>query len=321
MEALLLTNASAVGFAAPSTSPFVPQHGWTYTIEAVRSSAWPSCSYRFASYPSSCDSVDLYNAVGVNQEWTFSKVSDDGIFHLKSSCGKYLSYPSDCSLTGVDMWSEAGINQEFRFVGSSSGNGFDYFIEAVGRTAAGCDKKWLSFPGSCGSGDNFIDLWSGAGANQQFRIFPERSNKASNPSTAVVANFACADPYAWYDGTKRALQCTGGGLGLGFSGDGDDASSPDKVFFERQGDSLDPSEPLAAWVTADKNARWAPENTAAGDVNYVFFSNTAAGDGKHRIGWSASTDGVEVQAYGHYSTDTMNLGNTAGGKSLLGGPC
>lgn len=48
-------------------TPFFPTSGYTYYIEAIREKNWPSCSYRFISYPNSCDAVDLWNAAGSNQ--------------------------------------------------------------------------------------------------------------------------------------------------------------------------------------------------------------------------------------------------------------
>jgi hypothetical protein len=82
-------------------TPLVPTHGYVYALEANRDLAWPSCAYRFLSFASSCDKVDLWNGVGVNQQWQFLSTGDsDGSFYLKASCGSFLSYTSDCRLPG-----------------------------------------------------------------------------------------------------------------------------------------------------------------------------------------------------------------------------
>ena len=73
-------------------SPYVPTAGWTYAIEAIRSSNWPACPYRFLSFPDSCDSVDLWRGAGSNQMWTLEAApsSDPYVFYLRASCGSYL---------------------------------------------------------------------------------------------------------------------------------------------------------------------------------------------------------------------------------------
>ncbi len=108
---------------APVRSPYVPTAGWTYAIEAIRSSNWPACPYRFLSFPDSCDSVDLWRGAGSNQMWTLEAApsSDPYVFYLRASCGSYLrcmffffkaslactnllvsySYPSDCGIDKV----------------------------------------------------------------------------------------------------------------------------------------------------------------------------------------------------------------------------
>ena len=88
--ASLLSLHPASEAAAPS--PYVPSSGWTYAIEAIRSSPWPGCPYRFLSFPDSCDSVDLWRGAGSNQFWTLESASpsDSTVFYLRASCGSYL---------------------------------------------------------------------------------------------------------------------------------------------------------------------------------------------------------------------------------------
>ena len=73
-------------------SPYAPTVGWTYAIEAIRSSPWPACPYRFLSFPDACDSVDLWRGAGVNQFWTMEAAShsDPSVFYIRGSCGSYL---------------------------------------------------------------------------------------------------------------------------------------------------------------------------------------------------------------------------------------
>jgi hypothetical protein len=74
--------------------------------------------------------------------------SGDGAFYIKASCGKYLSYSSDCSSNIIDLWPDAGINQKFNII-PTGGNVLRrplYYLEAVvvGRVAAGCETKFAS---------------------------------------------------------------------------------------------------------------------------------------------------------------------------------
>lgn len=286
-----------VAIPSQAFTPYHPTNGWTYHIEAVREEAWPSCAYRFLSYPSSCDKVDLWNAAGGSQEWTLHDAGD-GNFYLKSSCGSYLSYPGDCSSHVLDMWPEAGINQKFKFIVGDNTQ-FEYYIEAVGRSS--CDYKYASFPVPCTtSSPDKIDLWSATGPDQRFRLFPVRS---SNPAVQnTIADGGCADPYAWWDGAEFAMQCTQGGMPLY-------TSSAIGGAYKRIGDVLGGTP--ASWA-ANSN-RWAPENVEVDGDNYVFFAD-AQSDGIHRMGWARSTTGVHANAWDDYAASYLNLGNTPGGE-------
>jgi hypothetical protein len=293
---------------AEASTPLVPTNGWTYHLEAAHTAAWPSCAYRFPSYTSACKTVDTWNAAGANQEWTLVDAGN-GNFYLKASCGGYLSVASDCANPVVDIWSQAGINQQFRFI--SEGNSkFEVYIEAVGRTAAGCDRKYLSFPGTCTtSGPDSIDLWSGAGENQKFRLHPVRSSALH--VQRLGTEFVCPDPFVWQprNSSSYLIQCTGGGIRMGESASLDAHSG----YFKYKGDAL--SGTPASWAAETAgDSRWAPENyeSVDGAYNYVIFSDTQP-DGLHRIGYVASTTGPSVGGYNQYSSSYLNLGNAAGG--------
>lgn len=290
-----------------TATPLLPTAGWTYFLEAVHSETWPSCPYRFLSYPDSCASVDMYDNVGTNQEW---KLIDAGnnYFYLQSSCGNYLSYSGDCTSSVLDQWPEAGVNQQFSFV-SEGNTQYQYYVETVGRS--GCDAKYLSFPQECATNTtDVIDLWSGAGQNQRFRIFPVRSD---NPSvTSSLADTACADPFAYYstDTDEYYLHCTGGDLDL-LSATGGGSLNVNTVF-SYVGTSLGGEKP--SW--AANNDRWAPENYKVGEENYLLFGDSQSDEnGVHRIGWSLSaTAGVQSGAWDVYSPSYLTLANTEGGE-------
>ena len=301
-SALSLVVCQLLLSAVQGFTPLVPTHGYTYYIEAAREKAWPSCAYRFFSYAQNSNTVDLYNAVGSNQQWqVIDTGSGDGTFYLKTNYGKYLSYTGDCSSTVVDSWTAAGVNQKFRFVVGDNTQ-FEYYLEAAGRSQ--CEYKYVSFPVGCTtSSPDKIDLWKAAGTDQRFRIYPVSS---TNPvQHSIATSFGCADPYAWYTGSAYKIQCTGGGLALGSSSDLTPSSQ-----FSHQGDCLGGSPP--AWASSGN--RWAPENykTADGKYNYVFFSDDQS-DGKHRLGWARSTSGAQPNAYSTYSSSYLNLGMVPGG--------
>ncbi len=282
-------------------TPLVPTNGYTYVIEAAREGTWPSCAYRFLSYSSSCDKVDLWSGAGVNQQWQFIDAGD-GTFYLKSNCGRYLSYTSDCNdKKTIDLWSGAGINQKFRFVAVGQ---FQYHIEAVGRSQ--CDYRWMSFPVPCTTNSpDSIDFWSAAGPDQTFRLYPVGS---SNPAVHTVGtSFGCADPYVWkpHKSNDYLIQCTGGNIGMGRSSSLEPGST-----FNYIGDALGGSP--ASWASA--NSRWAPENYESPDshYNYLFFADSQS-DGIHRLGWVSSDTGASPNQYDRYASSYLNLGMKAGG--------
>lgn len=302
ISAILFLNACTVG----AFTPLVPTHGYTYTVEAAREKAWPSCAYRFLSYSSGSSAVDLWNGAGGNQHWQFVDAGD-GAFYLKTNFGKYLSYSGDCNSRVIDSWSQAGSNQKFRFVVGDNTQ-FEYYIEAVGRSQ--CAYKYMSFPVECTtSSPDKVDLWDATGPDQRFRIYPVSS---TNPVVHKVGtNFVCPDPYVWYSGSEYLIQCTGGKLKLGHSPELDPAKSQ----FTQVGECLGGMP--ATWAAYDvADSRWAPENyvTPDGKYNFLFFSDTQESDsGKHRLGWVRSAAGAVANAYDVYAPTYLNLGMAAGG--------
>lgn len=280
-------------------SPYNLADGWTYYIEAVRTQNWPDCAYRFLSYPSTCDKIDMWNAAGGNEQFTLEAVSAD-TFYLKTSCGRYLSYPSDCSSATVDTWAEAGINQQFRIYQADSPQ-FQFYLQAVGRST--CDKKYLSFPAPCTTGGpDLVDLWSGAGVDQRFRFHPVASSTRHNH--AINSDAGCADPFSWRgsDGNYH-LVCTDGNLGLSISD-----SITNTAVFKQQGSALGGNPP--PW--AQNANRWAPENIEMNGVNTLFVASPDSA-GIHRVGWVQSGSS-NPNSWTRYSPSALNLGQTAGGE-------
>lgn len=289
-----------------SFSPYNIQSDITYYIEANREGIWPSCSYRFLSYTDSCTGPDLWKAAGKNQEWTLENAGN-GLYYLKTSCGSYLSYPSDCNQKIVDLWPAAGVNQAFRLIVGDNQQ-FEYYLEATGRSQ--CQYRYLSFPVSCTTNSpDKVDLWSETGVDQRFRLHPVRMKQPINMN--LISDNGCADPYVWYSLPEQtyALQCTAGKLPLSYSS----TIHPSTVYFKTQGESLGGTIP--SWAT--DNARWAPENVYVPEYNenYCFFSDSSTqSNGVHRMGWSLSKNGEKPNQWTTYSSTYMNLGNTAGGE-------
>lgn len=275
-------------------------------MEAARERVWPSCPYRFVSYSSDCNSVDLWNGAGGNQQFKLISTGTNSTFFLKTSCGKYLSYPSDCSIHSIDTWPQAGINQEFRFTPTNVGP-FEYYISAVGREK--CQFQWLSFPVPCTSNrPDKIDFWSAAGTDQTFRIHPVQADKPFVHKWN--SERPCADPFTWYSNITDQFQllCTSATLELSLA---QEISSDTK--FKFVGPALGGG--LPHW--AHSNSRWAPENIEVqlGDNHYdvIFFAVMIPAQNAHRIGWTYSKKGPLPRAWDHYAPNFMDLGMAKGG--------
>jgi arabinan endo-1,5-alpha-L-arabinosidase len=309
MKSPLIHLAAVVGVY--STSPYTLQDGSTFHLEAAREQTWPNCVYRFLSFPGSCDGVDLWNDVGINQEWSLRGMGNS-TFALQSSCGNYLSYSLNCDDHSVSLSSTPNPSTQSLIFAVGDNTQFTYYINTVGR--ANCEHQWLSFPVPCTtSTPDLVDLWSAAGPDQRFRLHPINTKTpiTNNP----VSDSGCADPFSWYSESASSylLQCTGGGLPL--------SSSPSMdmtAHFSVRGDSLGGTP--APWASVP-GQRWAPENFECnGDVcareeNYAFFSSSSDATGNtHRVGYAISESGAQPYAWNEYSSTYLDLGNTAGGE-------
>lgn len=296
----MLSQAVLAAFSvlhSEAFTPYQPQDNWVYHLEARRAEAWPACDYRFLSYPDDCSSVDMWKGAGVNQAFTLVP-SGSGDFFLQTKCGRYLSYPGDCSDTAIDTWAEAGINQRFRIADAGA---LGWSLEAVGRSA--CEQRFVGFPRGCSSGSPDAVMMQSAQDAAGWNGHP-----AGSPmSHSRLADDGCADPFAWRgsDGSYHLI-CTGGDLPLYSS-----SSIGPGASFAKVGSMLGGEKP--AW--AADGARWAPENVDLGNgVNLAVFCDVGGTpDGKHRVGWALSSQGATPGSWTTYSSGSLDLGNAPGG--------
>ncbi|CUI14504.1 glycosyltransferase family 43, putative [Bodo saltans] len=286
---------------AAAADPFIPTSGWTIYLEGVRAAPWPSCPYRFLSYPApACNEANLWDGAGIDQDFTLESVPGATAltFYLKASCGQYLSYPGPCDQHEVNMWPYAGINQEFTFVPTGSGNPGEYFIVAQGR--ASCPYHYMSFPVPCSTdAPDLVNLWYAAGPEQTWRVYP-----ASYPAPAARSPVAgsCADVFTWPSPNqdKYYLSCTGGDIAFQTA---DDIS--ESTVFANKGSQLGGSPP--AWCS--NGNRWAPETYQlpnAPNISVMVVADLQS-DGSHRIGYVYSHKGAGPQHWTEYSPNYLTL--------------
>lgn len=292
------TSAAAVA----TVTPYTPQHGSKYYFEAQHSNAWPECKYRFVSYTSTCDVLDLWRVAGVNQEITLLATGEDNVnaWRLETNCGLSIGYSKSCSNTAIVTGStSAGGSDVWRLV--SSGNFAEWNFEAINRSE--CQDKFLTFNSDC----NMHALALGD-IDRDFLMHPV---SASNPTVHHIATSnsqGCADPFVWKDpddtvGTPYKMICTGGGISL--------YSSPKigrKDSFTYEGSML--GNPKPDWAL--NSNRWAPENIPLGDgKNLAIFSSPQL-NGVHRLGVVMSVEGAKSLKWNTYSTNTLAFGGEEG---------
>ena len=287
---------------------YIPQDGATYYFEAQHNNVvWPECNYRFVSYPSTCDMVDLWQDAGVNQEITLLAVDDeDGVntWRLETNCGTSIGYSTSCGNTDIGTNGiTADSSDVWRLV--STGNFAEWNFEAVNRSD--CQDKFITFNSDCNMhalalGDN----------NRDFLMHPV-SASADNPTVHHIATSnsqGCADPFVWKDpddtaGNPYKMICTGGNIPL--------YSSPKigrKDSFTYEGPMLGNRKPN--WAS-DSN-RWAPENTPLGDGKNLAIFSSPQSNGVHRMGVVLSIKGAKPRAWNTYSSNILALPNTEGGE-------
>ena len=203
---------------------------------------------------------------------------------------------------------------QFRLLGDSADIDFAWQIKAVGRA---CASRFLGVAADCNKHTTTLSSTGGTYHLHGVRNEAQVERAAGSPT-------GCADPFAWYSqgAASYFLTCTGGELPLMQS-----AQLGPATVFSVVGDDL--AGTPAAWAKAGN--RWAPENVeitgaeaggskavtdTAPDANVMFFSDEQAGDGRHRVGWAASSRDTYAMAssWRKYSERPLDLGQSAGGE-------
>lgn len=217
-----------LGLAATPTgafNPYTPTASWEYYIEAAHvgpaaSTAWPACPFRFLSFPTSCDALNLWSGVGVNQKFKLVAGSKPGTFAIEAGCGKPLGYSANCEDQEVQL-GPAPLQHDFtvRFLTISQqlcwfsavfsvtcgifqrkihltfccktpqfaqdAQSFEWTIEAAGRSS--CAYKYVSFPAaSCSATQPVPVTLEGGGGGPLTSTF--RIHAAAGPTTRKLTN-------------------------------------------------------------------------------------------------------------------------------------
>jgi len=305
ITALMLQAAQGSAGTAITSTLYNPQHGSKYYFEAQHSNAvWPECSYRFVSYTSTCDMLDLWQGAGANQEITLRAATDNDVdaWKLETDCGLFVDYSKSCGNIDIGTGSEsAGDSNIWRLV--PSGNFAEWHFEAIHRSE--CQDRFLTFNSDC----NVHTLVLGD-INRDFLMHPV-AGSVDNPVVHHIAtsnNQGCADPFVWKDpddivGAPYKMICTGGSISL-YSSDLIGRENP----FTYDGVML--GEITPDWAS-DSN-RWAPENIPLGNgKNLAIFSSPQL-NGVHRLGAVMSVEGVGNRKWNTYSANTLGLGDRVG---------
>lgn len=307
ITALMMQAAHASAAAAITGTLYNPQHGSMYYFEAQHSNAvWPECNYRFVSYTGTCDTLDLWQDAGANQEITLRAPTDNDVdvWKLETGCGLFIDYSKSCNNIDIGTGSKSADNSNiWRLL--PSGNFAEWHFEAINRSE--CQDRFLTFSSDC----NVHTLVLGD-INRAFLMHPVKT--VDNPVVHHIAtsdNQGCADPFVWKDpddtvGAPYKMICTGGDISIYSSG-----LIGRKDPFTYDGVML--GNPKPDW--ASNSNRWAPENIPLGNGrNFAIFSSPQL-NGVHRLGTVMSVEGVGDRKWTTYSASTFALGipNNDGG--------
>lgn len=315
----LLTTLLVLAAAAPSASsaiisgstPYNPQDDMKYYFEAQS-----GCNYRFMSYTENCDTFDLWQGAGANQEIILRAAEGVDTWRLVTKCGLTIDYSTTCG--GVDVGTasslSAGRSDEWKLV--SSGSFAEWQFEAINRHV-GCQDRFLTY-----SDCNVYTLVLGDvnDGRSNFLMHP-----ADSSSMEVVHHIAssddrlCPDPFMWIDPDDDDQQykmiCTGGDLPL-FSS----SKLGREVVFDYVGTMLGP--PTQEWAS-DPSNRWAPEALPLGNnKTLAIFSSPQSPNNEHRLGVVMSSEGAVSGKWDQYSASALSFGQS-GDKTCdsSGSPC
>lgn len=309
-------------------TPYTPTVGWTYYLEAAHpagpATTWPACPFRFLSFPSQCNAVNLWSGAGVNQQFTLAPGDEPGTFTVHAGCGHPIGYSASCEDQQLTLGAHLpGQQHAFRFVQNSES--FEWTVEAARRSTS-CAYRWLSFPtSSCdATGPVPVMLQGGGGEplTSRFRI-----HTAAGPTGRIHATNTdqpCADPFVWATGLDEySLVCTGGLISYSTLR----GSLGSNATFVAQGTALPASPPQPEWASSGN--RWAPETTtlpssngidssdgsdARGPKQSLLFFSDSQPTGPRRVGWAWAAGGAGMGQWNRTASHYMDLGQSKAGE-------
>ena len=318
-------------------TPYTPTPGWKYHLEAVRTgpgSEWPNCRARFLSFPGSCDSVDLWDGAGENQQFELELLEQNrssangtdvprpnatsvdgvrriGLYRVKLACGAYLGYSTECDDTSLSVLTDpSGEGVVWGLRQGGDGESFEWSFEAEARTLAGCPAAILSAPEDCGAAPESVALVGSLAPRWLLQVAAGPASVAEGALEHVTnTDTPCADPFVWTPANAELfwLVCSHGRLPFSAV----PALSREAVF-STLGNALPPGT-LPPWASG--NERWAPETgaTADGAASVLFFSDRQT-VGPRRVGWSWAVAGPGVGAWSTHAPVAMDLGESPAGE-------
>lgn len=286
------------------------EDGHVYYIEADKGN-YTDVPRRYVSYTSDSKVIDLWHGKGINQRFRVIKSGD--YYYFRNSYGLYLSHTGVPSSGKVFFSPDRGEHQKFTIIRSYEGD--TYYIKAVSadKNVDSKSRRYLSFSGK--ANNYIVDLWHGAGTNQQFIFHP--AYKSGEVFKPLTKNMSCPDPFIWipkkYPGKFRLTGTVRSKEGANFTMF---ESNTINGLFDRIGD-LRPSNEYDSnkndgWPSNTNN--WAPEIYDIDETySLIFFSTKTSG--KHRIGASLSTNGGDT--YKKLSYTYLDLKETSRGNGVI----
>lgn len=259
LHALLAVLSLSRTTTTGAFTPYTPTANWEYYLEAnhlvnrgATSVTWPACPFRFLSFPSTCDALNLWSSVGTDQLFKLVPGSASGTFAIEAGCGKPLGYTTNCEDQEVKL---GATPLQHDFIFAQDAQTFEWTIEAVGRKS--CAYRWVSFPATSCSATQAVPITlEGGGGGSLTSTF--RIHAANGPATRVHATNTdrpCADPFAWNADGSYHLVCTGGHMAYSTLA----GALGTNATFQTSGAALPPSPPQPQWASSSN--RWAPETT------------------------------------------------------------
>jgi len=305
ITALLILVQNVSASVISGSTPYNPQDGAKYYFEAQYDTPWPACNYRFMSSTDNCGLLDIWQAIGVNQEMTLIEQNEG--WKLETKCpGITVEYSTACGTIDIGTGlasSSADFSDIWRLVPSST-NFAELHFEAVNRD--GCQQRYLTYNSDCSV--HTFELGT-IEDGSDFLMHPVESSNPVVHHIATPNNEECADPFVWMDPDDAnhpyRMICTGGDISLYSS-----AMLGREDSFTNKGVMLG-GDPGQTW--ASNTNRWAPENIALGNLQNLAIFSAPQPNNVHRLGVVKSTEGAESGKWNTYSSSTLDLGGESGG--------